>query len=197
MESEPVVVALKVARIFEALGIRYLVGGGVASTVQGEPRYTRDVDIALHFRPSQVEPLIRSLEESDFFFSAAAIRSSITGWNYFDLLHKKLFIKVDCYVRPEAGIHAEEIRRAMRIQVGSSPADVLSVATPEDTVIQKLVWYRMSDEVQDHQRRDVVGILRTWRGKLDDAYMDRWSTTLGVADLLDRVRKEAASVASG
>ena len=84
----------------------------------------------------------------------------------------------------------------MRIQVGSSPADVLSVATPEDTVIQKLVWYRMSDEVQDHQRRDVVGILRTWRGKLDDAYMDRWGTTLGVADLLDRVRKEA-SVASG
>lgn len=197
MESEPIVVALSVARIFDSLEIRYVVGGGVASTVQGEPRYTRDVDIAIQLQPSQVEPLIASLEDSDFYFSATAIRTSTTGWNYFDLVHKKLFIKVDCYVRPDAGIHGEEMRRAMRIQVGSSPADLLSVATPEDTVIQKLVWYRMSDEVQDHQRRDVVGILRTWRGKLDDPYMNRWCSTLGVADLLDRVRKESASAGSG
>lgn len=194
MDSEPVVVALAVARIFEPLGIRYLVGGGVASTVQGEPRYTRDVDMAVHLQQSQVEPLIRSLEESAFYFHPGSIRASITGWHYFDLVHKKLFVKVDCYVRPDEGIHAEEMRRAKKIQVGSTPADALFVATPEDTVIQKLVWYRMGDEVQDHQRRDVVGILKTWKSKLDDGYLDRWAAELRIADLLDRVRGEAAAV---
>ena len=30
-------------------------------------------------------------------------------------------------------------------------------------------------------------------GRLDDAYMKRWAAALGVGDLLDRVKREAAA----
>ncbi|MBI3400467.1 MAG: hypothetical protein HY048_03515 [Acidobacteria bacterium] len=47
MLSDPVVVALSVAAILEACGLRYLVGGSLASSMSGEPRSTLDVDIVV------------------------------------------------------------------------------------------------------------------------------------------------------
>ncbi len=45
MLSEPILVVATIARIFDALGIRYLVGGSVASSLYGIPRATQDVDL--------------------------------------------------------------------------------------------------------------------------------------------------------
>ena len=53
MTTHPIDVALIVARIFEALGIRYLVAGSVASTLYGEPRTTLDIDFAIQLEPGR------------------------------------------------------------------------------------------------------------------------------------------------
>jgi hypothetical protein len=45
MLSEPVLVVAKLAGVFDALKIRYVVGGSVASSVYGIPRATQDVDL--------------------------------------------------------------------------------------------------------------------------------------------------------
>lgn len=41
MLSEPVLVVAKLASVLDALGIRYLVGGSVASSLYGIPRATQ------------------------------------------------------------------------------------------------------------------------------------------------------------
>jgi len=43
--AEPVQVTRQIAETFEALGIKYLVGGSLASSLHGIPRATQDVDI--------------------------------------------------------------------------------------------------------------------------------------------------------
>jgi hypothetical protein len=191
MVPDPVRVALLVAKILETAGIRYLIGGSLASTFQGEPRSTQDVDFVVHMRDHQVDPLIRALENSEFFFRSDAVRQARHGWRFFDLVHKKLFVKVDVYVRPEEGIHLEEMRRARKVQIGELPEDAVFLASPEDTVIQKLLWYRMGDGVSDRQWRDVVGVLKRRGPQMDDVYLDRWSRELEIADLMDRARVEA------
>ena len=54
MLSDPVVVALSVAQILESCGLRYLVGGSLASSMSGEPRSTLDVDIVVAMSESDV-----------------------------------------------------------------------------------------------------------------------------------------------
>jgi hypothetical protein len=44
MFSEPILVVARLARVFDALEIRYVVGGSVASSIYGIPRATQDVD---------------------------------------------------------------------------------------------------------------------------------------------------------
>jgi len=188
MLPDSIQVALAVARIFEEAGIRYLVGGSIASTVQGEPRSTQDVDFVIHMVPAQVEDLNSRLEKSSFLFSPEAVRQSLSHWPYFDLLHKKLFVKADVYVRPDEGIHREEMNRARNVRIGDAPEEVVRLATAEDTVIQKLLWYRMGEGMSDRQWRDVQGILKRNEGRLDLAYLEKWTKDLGISDLFARAR---------
>lgn len=44
---EVVEVALAVARALESIGVDYALGGSVATSLQGEPRSTNDIDFAV------------------------------------------------------------------------------------------------------------------------------------------------------
>ena len=65
-------------------------------------------------------------------------------------------------------------------------------ASPEDTILSKLEWYRMGDEVSERQWRDILGVLKTQAGELDMDYMQMWAKELKVSDLLQRAIQESA-----
>ena len=73
-----------------------------------------------------------------------------------------------------------------------SRARTFAVATPEDIVLRKLVWYRAGDEVAQQQWRDVLGVLRVQGNRLDLGHLRHWATPLGVNDLLERALAEAS-----
>ena len=53
--AEPLQAALQVAAGLECCGVRYLVGGSVASSVTGEPRSTMDVDLVVALTQEDVD----------------------------------------------------------------------------------------------------------------------------------------------
>ena len=48
--------------VLDDLGIPYVLGGSLASSMMGEPRATADVDMAIRIAERDVVPLIRALE---------------------------------------------------------------------------------------------------------------------------------------
>jgi hypothetical protein len=71
------------------------------------------------------------------------------------------------------------------------------VASPEDTILAKLQWYRDSGSVSDRQWNDVLGMLKVQGAALDRAYLDEWARELGLADLLRKAIEEAGWAAAG
>jgi hypothetical protein len=67
------------------------------------------------------------------------------------------------------------------------------VDTAEHTVLRKLEWFRRGGERSDRQWRDVVGVLRVQRDRLDHGELAAWAERLGVADLVARALREAGS----
>jgi hypothetical protein len=62
MLPEPIAVTIFVTGTLEKLGVRYLVGGSLASTVHGMVRTTQDSVIVAELRLEHVKPFVRALE---------------------------------------------------------------------------------------------------------------------------------------
>lgn len=66
-----------------------------------------------------------------------------------------------------------------------------SLASPGDTILNKLVWYRQGGEVSERQWTAVRGVLKVQSKSLDRAYLLRWAMQLGVAHLLKKSLEDA------
>src|SRR6478735_5278593 len=69
-------IALKVARALTAVGAEYFLGGSLASSLQGEPRATNDIDFVIELPLGRVDDLAASLG-SDFEVDTAMVRDAI------------------------------------------------------------------------------------------------------------------------
>jgi hypothetical protein len=183
-------VAARVARALDAAGVGYFLGGSLASSLQGEPRATNDIDLVVDLREEQVPALVGALGQ-DFDVDAEALRRAArerTSWNVFFL---PLLTKIDLFVLRDAPFDASEFARRAPVEV--RPGVVLHVKTPEDTILRKLLWYRSGGSVSERQWRDVVEVLRQSAAVLDATYLDVWGSRLDLAELLARARAEAAA----
>lgn len=191
MSATPLYLVAKVARLFEELGVPYLVGGSVASSIYGPPRSTLDADLVANFGPSVVPALVAGLS-ADFFVDEAMIRGAIEHRASFNLIHLATLFKVDIFLQKADPWSRMEMSRS-RVETVSTPEGsfTLRFASPEDVLLHKLYWYRLGDGLSDRQWADVLGILKFQGNTLDQKYLDEWASPMGVEDLLQRARAEA------
>ena len=188
--SSPAQAALAAAKAFEFARVPYVLGGSMASMVYGEIRGTLDVDFATLMREAHVEDFVRAALH-EFILDSGWIAPRVVEKRMFQLLHATSFIKIDVYVRPEEGLYASEIRRAQRVRLGPDPGDTLLVASAEDTILQKLRWYRDAGCTSDRQWRDVLGMLKLRGPELDLKYLSGWAASLELSELLARARSQS------
>lgn len=192
MQSPDTLVAVgPVVDALEDLGVAYYLGGSVVSSTYGLARSTLDVDLVADLAPRHVQPFTDALK-SAYYVDAPMISDAIARKSCFNVIHLGTMFKVDVFAvkdRPYDRVALARIRRDT-LAVESAAAEFF-LAAPEDIVLNKLEWFRLGDEVSQRQWDDVIGVLKVQQARLDDAYLAEWSTKLGIADLLQRARRES------
>jgi hypothetical protein len=190
MLAEPILVVARVAQAFDALGVSYVVGGSLASSVYGIPRATQDVDLVADLKEPDAERLVQLLS-TDFYIDADMIREAIGRRASFNVIHLATMFKADVFVLKRDAWSREEMSRAREERLDGPDGPVtIRFASPEDTLLHKLVWYKLGNEISDRQWSDILGILKVQGALLDGAYLDRWAPLLDVASLLARARSQ-------
>jgi hypothetical protein len=189
MLSEPLHVVAKLTRIFDDFAIRYVVGGSLASSLYGIPRSTHDVDLVAEIGLPHVEALTNALAD-EFYVDAGMIRDAIRRHASFNVVHLATMFKADVFITRDDAWSREELLRA-RTEEFDTPEGKVSVhfASAEDTLLHKLVWYKLGNQVSDRQWGDVLGVLKVQAESLDREYLEHWARLLDVLDLLSRAMR--------
>jgi hypothetical protein len=174
----------------EAAGIEYMLTGSLASSLQGEPRATHDIDIVIAVRtsPGAAAATFKvSFPEPDFYLDEEAAQRAIAHREMFNLIETSEGDKVDFWLlTDEAFDQARFARRYLEQFEGIR----LRVSTAEDTILMKLKWAVLSGG-SEKQFVDALRVYEVQYAQLDQAYLDSWAPRLGVTDLLTRLRVEA------
>jgi hypothetical protein len=187
---EPIFVMLLVTKVLEELDIPYLIGGSLASTAYGMVRTTQDVDIIADLNYTHIQPIYRALTR-DFYIDDQMIQNAIQQNSSFNIIHRGTMFKVDIFIpKGTAFEHSQQIR-ARKLILGPEPGQSANFASPEDTILSKLRWFRIGGEVSERQWRDTIGILKVGKDNLDFAYLRDWAVELNVFDLLNKALQEA------
>jgi hypothetical protein len=93
--------------------------------------------------------------------------------------------KADIFIPEDEAWSEEELARARpeSFDLPEGPV-VLRIASAEDTLLHKLLWYRLGKQLSDRQWDDILGILRIQGDTLDREYLDRWAARLHMTELL-------------
>ena len=168
-------------QIFESINIDYYVNRGVASSIHGEPRSTRDLDLVIEVKPNQIDLLVKTLEASGYYCPAGAVEDLHCGLgNMLNITHTETIANADIYIKDNSPYSISQMNRKILIDVEEIP--VFWIASAEDIILQKLRWGKGSKS--EKQWRDVLGIIKLQSKNLDYGYLTEWAENLDlVADL--------------
>lgn len=146
----------------EAAGIPSVVIGGLAVSVWGQPRLTRDADLKVLARRDERDRLLRLLAD---FTPLHADPDEALQRNGVAFFQDPAGVRIDVMLA-ETSFDETVIGRARPIEF--QPGLVARLCSAEDLIIYKSVSLRTQD------RLDVEGIIRRQGDRLDDSYVEDW-----------------------
>jgi len=125
------------------------------------------------------------MPEDDYYVDPNTAREAFRYRSMFNVIDHASGWKVDFIIRKNRDFSREEFARRQAASILGVP---VYVASPEDTIVSKLEWSRMSGG-SERQRRDIAGVVATLREQLDRAYIERWVHELSLSDEWTQAQK--------
>ena len=180
----------RLADVLDGLGIRYAIGGSLASALYGTVRFTRDADITVQPFSSAADRLCDLLED-EFYVSRQGMEEALRSYRSFNVIHFETAFKIDIFVQGPSELEQRLLDRSRMLRLSDASRRDVSVVSPEDIVLLKLCWFRDTGGTSERQWTDVLGVLAVQGKALDFEYLTDLAKKLGLEELLKRAMAEA------
>lgn len=171
----------RVVHRLDEVPIPYMLTGSFALSFYGPVRATNDLDIVIQMGHSDAGTMYRLFEEG-FYVSPEAIEQALTRLGSFNVIDHESMFKVDFILHKDDAYSRARFARRRFFKVGSLS---LSVISPEDLVLGKLVWSLESRSAL--QESDVMQLLSKATVAWDLGYLYQWAEVLKVRKRLDEL----------
>lgn len=164
--------SLLFVRPLNRLGVRYIVSGGIAAILYGEPRLTNDVDIVVFLRVEDIRRLQEVFPSAQFYVPPAEVIAAEIARpekGQFNVIHADTGFKADFYTAGRDELNAWGIRNARRMEYRGEP---VAIAPPEYVIVRKLEFYREGGS--EKHLRDIRSMLAISGDQVNRAELDEW-----------------------
>jgi hypothetical protein len=184
--SDPKAVFLSAIDTLESGPYSYLIYGGMAAALWGEPRYTEDVDFVLFLPERESYKFLRAAAKHGFAVEEdlAIQQLQVSGWARLPLGTAKSGWHLDLTLG-DSPFDQSALKRRKQVTLFDRK---VWVASPEDLLVYKLVSGRDRDVL------DIRAIVKRQKG-LDVAYLKKWAAWWekeGVKGIQARLEKHLA-----
>ena len=172
---------------FARLGLPYMVTGGAAAIVYGEPRLTNDLDVVVAMRPADAARVAEALAADDTYVppvEVLEVEAARRVHGHFNVIHGPSSLRADVYVAGDDPLHVWGLAGRRTITVGAA---AVAIAPPEYVIVRKLQY--AAEGGGDRHLRDVRRILDRALVHIDVDEIVRRAAALGVVAQWDRVRR--------
>jgi hypothetical protein len=189
--TDPDLVGLFVEPL-DRLEIPYMITGGVASVIYGDPRFTRDVDLVLDLGAPDIRRLLSEFSGKDFYVPPVEVleeESSRREGGHFNLIHRETALRADVYLSGDDPLHAWAFGRRRRVLLERTG---IWVAPIEYVILRKLQYFEASES--ERHLRDVAMMLRISGDLIDGPELERWIVQLDLGEALERAQAYGAEL---
>ena len=139
----------KLARAFDYATLPYMIFGGQAVLIYGEPRLTRDIDITLGIEPHQAKPVLQLIEQLGLKIRIDNVEEFLAQTFVLPVLDpdSKFFIDFVFSLTP---FERQAIARSRIVEIDGVPVRYISL---EDLIVTKIIAGRPRD------LEDVKGVI--------------------------------------
>lgn len=177
----------RVVSTLDRLHIPCMLTGSLASSLQGEPRATHDVDLLVDLETKSILPLLEALNDPSFYLSRTAVDEAVRDRRMFNLLETTTGDKIDFWLVTQEPFDQSRFQRRRPARIDDFTVDV---STPEDTIVMKLKWAKASGG-SEKQFDDALRVFEVQSGRMDLTYIEHWVRELDLSDLWQRLVNEA------
>lgn len=167
--------------------ISYMITGGVASVIYGDPRFTRDIDVVLELRRQDIPRLATEFQGGDFYVpptEVLGLEAARPQGGHFNVIHRETALRADIYLVGNDPLHAWALERRLRMPF---EAIEIWVAPLEYVILRKLQYFRASES--DRHVRDIAMMLRISGDTLDSDAMGTWLSRLHLEEVYLRAER--------
>ncbi|MCC7293222.1 MAG: hypothetical protein IT449_14280 [Phycisphaerales bacterium] len=180
MTSEEATVATLDA--LNAMGVRYVLTGSLASSFHGIARSTKDADFVVELEGEEVAALSKRLPPG-LRLDPQLSFETVTGTHRYIITNTSTAFKIELFLLSRDAHDQERLNRRKPITLHGHDA---YVTTAEDVIITKSRWLGLQNRSKDHD--DIVGVLSVRADTLDWPYIERWCREHGTWELLAAIR---------
>ncbi|MBI4479192.1 MAG: nucleotidyltransferase [Acidobacteria bacterium] len=153
----------QIANSLDAAGIPYMVVGGQAVLLYGEPRFTRDIDVTLGIGPERLDQVMSLVTHNGWHARAGVSPEFVSKSMVLPCEDPASGIRID-FIFSVSAYEQEALRRARKVRRGQAE---VCYASAEDVVIHKMVAGRPRD-LED------VRIILLKQPTMDAEYVRHW-----------------------
>ncbi len=175
----------KIGRELDKDKISYMIIGGQAVLIYGEPRLTKDIDITLNLTPSEIERIEKICKKLNFSALIKNHREFVKKTFVFPVIDKRTKIRID-FIFSFSDYEKEAMKRVKKVKIGKK---YIKFASLEDVIIHKIVSGRPVD-IEDARKM----ILKN--PDFDKKYIRKWLRTFNkvlnrnLVEVFEKILKE-------
>lgn len=177
---------LSITSFLSKNNIPYMITGAWSVIYYARPRASHDIDFIVELYKEDVNRVTKAFKGlcQEYLVQAVAIQEAILKRDMFMVTHLPTMLKLDFWLLKKDDFDTLRFKRRKLVRLLNQE---MSIATPEDTIIKKMLWYT-SSHIEKHIV-DAAFVYQVQKEDLDMTYLGKWVKKLNLQKYIRELEK--------